>query len=201
MPRSASSNLPRRSAAAPGERPFSWPKSSLSISSVGIAAQLTFTNGPPQTDSHGGCARRAAPCRCRTLPTADRTSDRHLGRLLHGCWNTGAIPSSSAPPRPVPVALVLALQVRPRGAFLTTSSTRSRASGSRENRRRRSSSPRPRRPRSRGRRSSRPRMLVPLPDQRSRSMPLPSGSRTSSRYSRQSRGFSQPGTPTSSRTR
>ena len=31
---------------APVNAPFSWPNSSLSISSDGIAAQLTFTNGP-----------------------------------------------------------------------------------------------------------------------------------------------------------
>ena len=46
MPPSASSNLPRRSDVAPVNEPFSWPNSSVSISSVGIAAQFTFTNGP-----------------------------------------------------------------------------------------------------------------------------------------------------------
>ena len=43
---SASSNLPRRADVAPVNAPFSCPNSSLSISSVGIAAQFTFTNGP-----------------------------------------------------------------------------------------------------------------------------------------------------------
>ena len=45
MPPSASSNLPRRRASAPVNAPFSWPNSSDSISSSGIAAQLTSTNG------------------------------------------------------------------------------------------------------------------------------------------------------------
>ena len=46
MPPSASSNFPRRRASAPVNAPFSWPNSSDSISSSGIAAQLTSTNGP-----------------------------------------------------------------------------------------------------------------------------------------------------------
>ncbi len=48
MPLSASSNLPRRAEVAPVKEPFSWPKSSLSMSSVGMAAQLTLTNGPAE---------------------------------------------------------------------------------------------------------------------------------------------------------
>jgi hypothetical protein len=38
--------LAARSATAPVNAPFTWPNSSLSISSSGIAAQLTSTNGP-----------------------------------------------------------------------------------------------------------------------------------------------------------
>jgi hypothetical protein len=45
VPPCASSNLPRRSATAPVNAPATWPNSSLSISSSGIAAQLTSTNG------------------------------------------------------------------------------------------------------------------------------------------------------------
>ena len=48
MPPSASSNLPRRSAMAPVNAPLTCPNSSLSISSSGMAAQLTSTNGPPR---------------------------------------------------------------------------------------------------------------------------------------------------------
>ncbi len=46
VPPSASSNLPRRSLTAPVNDPLTWPNSSLSISSSGIAAQFTSTNGP-----------------------------------------------------------------------------------------------------------------------------------------------------------
>ena len=42
---SASSNLPRRSSVAPVNEPRTWPNSSDSISSSGIAAQLTSTRG------------------------------------------------------------------------------------------------------------------------------------------------------------
>ena len=41
----AASNLPARSAWASVKEPFMWPNSSLSISSEGMAAQLTSTNG------------------------------------------------------------------------------------------------------------------------------------------------------------
>jgi hypothetical protein len=44
VPPSACSNLPARSANAPVNDPFMWPNSSLSMSSDGIAAQLTSTN-------------------------------------------------------------------------------------------------------------------------------------------------------------
>ena len=46
VPPSASSNRPRRRATAPVNAPRSWPNSSDSISSSGMAAQLTSTNGP-----------------------------------------------------------------------------------------------------------------------------------------------------------
>ena len=44
MPLWASSNFPICFSVAPVKEPFSWPNSSLSISSSGIAAQLTCTN-------------------------------------------------------------------------------------------------------------------------------------------------------------
>jgi hypothetical protein len=46
VPRCACSNLPVWRCAAPVKEPFSWPKSSLSISSAGTAAQFSVTNGP-----------------------------------------------------------------------------------------------------------------------------------------------------------
>ncbi len=45
VPPSAATNLPVWRRSAPVKLPFSWPKSSDSISSSGIAAQLTWTNG------------------------------------------------------------------------------------------------------------------------------------------------------------
>ena len=49
-PPSATSNKPRFFAIAPVNAPRSCPNSSLSISSGGIAAQLTLTNGPADTE-------------------------------------------------------------------------------------------------------------------------------------------------------
>jgi hypothetical protein len=49
VPPSATSNKPRFFATAPVNAPRSWPNSSLSINSGGIAAQLTLTNGPFET--------------------------------------------------------------------------------------------------------------------------------------------------------
>ena len=46
VPPSATSNRPRFRPTAPVNAPRSWPNSSLSISSGGIAAQLTLTNAP-----------------------------------------------------------------------------------------------------------------------------------------------------------
>ena len=45
MPPCASSNTPGRRWSAPVKAPRSWPKSSLSISVAGMAAQLMATNG------------------------------------------------------------------------------------------------------------------------------------------------------------
>ena len=103
VPPSASSNLPRRSAAAPVNAPFSWPNSSLSISSVGIAAQFTFTNGPAANGlSRWMCAASSS------LPVPDspisstRTSDR--ATCVACCTalleHAGPIRSSSARRRP-----------------------------------------------------------------------------------------------------
>ncbi len=46
VPPPARSNLPRRCLVAPVNAPASWPKSSDSISSLGRAAQLSFSSGP-----------------------------------------------------------------------------------------------------------------------------------------------------------
>ena len=58
VPPSACSNLPARSANAPVNDPFMWPNSSLSISSDGIAAQLTSTNASSRRGD-ASCSARA----------------------------------------------------------------------------------------------------------------------------------------------
>jgi hypothetical protein len=54
VPPCACSKKPRFLACAPVNAPRSWPKSSLSMSSRGMAAQLTFTNGRPCARATGG---------------------------------------------------------------------------------------------------------------------------------------------------
>ncbi len=58
MPPLAASKAPLRSAAAPVKAPFSWPNSSLSTSSEGIAPQSTTTKGPTRR-APSSCSARA----------------------------------------------------------------------------------------------------------------------------------------------
>ena len=80
VPPSATSNLPRRSATAPVNAPRTWPKSSLSISSSGIAAQLTSTNGAVPA-----AAERVDGARDELLAGAVLAVDEHaaVGRRRH----------------------------------------------------------------------------------------------------------------------
>ena len=91
VPRSACSNLPICFSVAPVNEPFSWPKSSLSISSSGMAAQFTCTkrsslaqavavdgarhqllaDAALARDEHGGVGRRRAPHR---VPAPSRSA-------------------------------------------------------------------------------------------------------------------------------
>ena len=75
VPPSASSNLPTRSAKAPVNEPFTWPNSSDSISSAGMAAQLTSTKARAR-------ARREPVHRPRhqLLPRAVLPGDQQPGR-------------------------------------------------------------------------------------------------------------------------
>ena len=132
MPPSASSNLPRRSAAAPVNAPFSWPKSSLSISSVGIAAQFTLTNGP------GGKRALAVDVRGQQFLAGAGLArqqhagvgSRHLRRLLHGLLERGRCPIiRGASPTSSRNRWFSRCRSDRSSAFFTTSSTRSRASG------------------------------------------------------------------------
>ena len=74
VPPSACSNFPIRCFVAPVKEPFSWPKSSLSMSSEGMAAQLTSTRGP-------GLAGRAVvdPLGDELLPRPRLARDEHAG--------------------------------------------------------------------------------------------------------------------------
>ena len=188
MPPSASSNLPRRSAAAPVNAPFSWPNSSLSISSVGMAAQFTLTNGPRGERALAMDVRRQqllAGSRFARQQHAD-VGSRHLRRLLHGAAGTPALDPiiRGASPDQLAEALVLALQVRPLERVLDDE----QHAVARERLLEEVERAAPRRLDGVGNRA------VPgdhhggaiahptAAPTRSRSMPLPSGSRTSSRY-------------------
>ena len=107
MPPSASSNLPRRAEVAPVKAPFSWPNSSLSISSVGIAAQLTFTNGPVGERAFGVDVRGQqflAGARFADEQHARIAAGRHGGLLEHplerraGSDHSGAAHHFAQPP-------------------------------------------------------------------------------------------------------
>ena len=133
MPPSASSNLPRRRAAAPVNAPFSWPNSSLSISSVGMAAQLTLTNGPDANGlSRWMCAASSSlpvpDSPSRSTPASDRAT---WVASSTACRNAGArCRSSAARRRPARgIAGSRAADPIARARSSTTSRTRSRASG------------------------------------------------------------------------
>ena len=89
VPPSASSNLPRRSATAPVKAPLMWPNSSLSISSSGIAAQFSSTNG--------ACRRRLSAWMLRAtsslpVPFSPKISTRPLvGAAIAICSRSCAI--------------------------------------------------------------------------------------------------------------
>ena len=73
VPPSASSNQPARSPWLPVKAPRSWPKSSLSNSASGMAAQLTLMKGA----SRRGLARCSARANS-SLPVPDSPSNSTL---------------------------------------------------------------------------------------------------------------------------
>ena len=70
VPWSASSKAPLRCRSAPEKAPFSWPKSSLSMSDSGMAAQFTGMNGPSR---RGDRAWRARATSSLPVPVSPRT--------------------------------------------------------------------------------------------------------------------------------
>ena len=79
VPRCASSNLPICFSVAPVNEPFSWPNSSLSISSSGIAAQLTWTKASSARSELRWIARATS-----SLPTPLSPRDQHRGARGRG---------------------------------------------------------------------------------------------------------------------
>jgi hypothetical protein len=69
VPPSASSKRPLRVASAPVNAPFSWPNSSLSSSSAGMAPQLIGTNGRAWRGEQSWMARATT-----SLPVPDSPS-------------------------------------------------------------------------------------------------------------------------------
>ena len=133
MPPSASSNLPRRDAVAPVNEPFSWPKSSVSSSSVGMAAQFTFTNGPGSKRAGScGCGPPAVPCRCRIRRSAARAHP--IARPSTAC-STARVQAGvepiifGAPPTSSRRRSFSCRRLACSMAFFTASRTRSRLSG------------------------------------------------------------------------
>ena len=164
-----------------GERPFSWPNSSLSISSVGIAAQLTFHERArckralpvdvcgQQLLAHAPTLLRAA--RSRRIGPPASPAARHAG-------TRGPIQSSSGVPDQFPANAGSRAAGRPLERVLDDQQHAVAREPSRGSRTRRFSSPRRRRPPSRARR------IITAADRsshcrtsRSKSMPLPSSRR------------------------
>jgi len=73
VPPSAISKRPRRDVYAPVNAPFSWPKSSLSSSSAGMAPQLTATKALPRRGLLSWMALATT-----SLPVPDSPSTRTL---------------------------------------------------------------------------------------------------------------------------
>src|SRR5437867_3267150 len=84
VPRSACSNLPTCFSVAPVNDPFSWPKSSDSISSSGIAAQAALIQRVAQDDEHALARKRLLDeIECALLGGLDRGADRAVARDHH----------------------------------------------------------------------------------------------------------------------
>ena len=114
VPPLACSKRPGLSATAPVNAPCTWPNSSDSISSSGIAAQLTSTNGPlrRRLDGVDACAP-PAPCRCRSRR-----------RSARGRW-------SARPSRPARAGAASPRSRRPSTCWRSTRARSARFSASR----------------------------------------------------------------------
>ena len=68
--------------------PFSWPKSSLSMSSRGMAAQLTFTNGPSARGLRRWMARAMSSLPVPLSPVM--STDALVGATFSISWKSAA---------------------------------------------------------------------------------------------------------------
>ena len=109
VPVSACSNLPMRVVAAPVNAPRSWPKSSLSSSSAGSAAQFTLTNGRLRRVERWWMARETS-----SLPTPLSPRMSTVTSLSETCSMTvrdAAHLLAVAPDRPILVVAELLAQL------------------------------------------------------------------------------------------
>ena len=84
MPLEALSNTPRRSATAPVKEPRTWPNISLSISSEGMAAQLSSRNGRSRRGENAWMARAISSL---PVPLSPQMKTRHLvGAAISMSW-------------------------------------------------------------------------------------------------------------------
>ena len=185
VPLSANSNLPRRRAVAPVKEPFSWPNNSLSIRSFGIAAQFTLTKGPW---AKGLSRWMWAAINSLPVPDSPISNTRASLRAASVAWSSTCRKAGELPTifGPAPICSLRrrfsSRRERCSSAFETPSKTRSRASGFS----RKSKAP--------ARVASTASAIVPWPEimitgalepswrrLRSKSIPLPSGRRTSSK--------------------
>jgi hypothetical protein len=134
VPPCACSKKPRFLACAPVNAPRSWPKSSLSMSSRGMAAQLTFTNGSSARGERRWMAREMSSLPVPLSPVM--STDAFVGATFSISWKSFRHRRRS-PDHLVLLELLLARHLGERALSLlgrvehvrTLTSTRSRLSG------------------------------------------------------------------------
>ena len=94
MPPSASRKMPRWRAVAPVKAPFSWPKSSLSMSASGMAPQLTTRNGLSARSRRVVDGARDALLARAALAGDEHGASRVVGDALRRGRRSGASPRS-----------------------------------------------------------------------------------------------------------
>ena len=95
MPLWASSNLPICFSVAPVKEPFSWPKSSLSMSSSGMAAQFTCTKASSLRRLFRWMARATSSLPTPLSPVMSTVAEVGAARRTasNTFWRTGLSPT------------------------------------------------------------------------------------------------------------